>query len=88
MKMVINTCFGGFDIADEWKMQNCEKKCGNDCRECTKLIQAIENGENVNGRYADLTVVEIPEEATDYELQEYDGTESLLYVLNGKIKYA
>lgn len=88
MKMVINTCFGGFGIADGWRAKNGCEGCQEDCRECAKLIQAIENDEKVNNAYSELTVVEFSDEATDYEIQEYDGNESLLYVLNGKIRYA
>lgn len=36
----------------------------------------------------DMGVVEIPDEATDYLITEYDGAESVYYVLNGKIHHA
>lgn len=35
-----------------------------------------------------LEVVEIPEEATDWEIDEYDGQESITYVVDGKIYHA
>lgn len=88
MKFIINTCYGGFGINSKWEAENCEKDCNGDCRECAKLIRAIEGKENVNDDFSKLAVVEFPNEATDYELLEYDGIESLLYVLNGKIRYA
>ena len=88
MKLVINADYGGFGINEKWEAENCEKDCNRDCRECAKLIRAIEEKENVNDSFSKLAVVEFPDEATDYELLEYDGIESLLYVLGGKIRYA
>lgn len=84
MKLVINPCYGGFGINEEWKAENCKENC----RECAKLIRAIEERENVNDNYSRLAVVDFPDEATDYEILDYDGSESLLYVLDGKIRYA
>lgn len=88
MKLVINPSYGGFDINEKWKAENCGKNCKEDCRKCAKLISAIEDRENVNGNYSRLAVVDFPDEATDYEILDYDGSESLLYVLDGKIRYA
>ena len=88
MKLVINPSYGGFSINEKWKAENCGKNCKKDCRECAKLIRAIEDRENVNGNYSRLAVVDFPDEATDYEILDYDGSESLLYVLDGKIRYA
>lgn len=89
MKFVINACYGGFGINSKWRAKNCEKTCNEDCHKCAKLIHAIEEkGEIVDGNFSKLTVVEIPDETTDYEILEYDGCESLLYVLGGKIRYA
>lgn len=86
MKIVINGCFGGFSLSDE----AVEKYGLDDSRDIdrtdARLIQAVEEmGDAANGRYAELGVAEIPDEATDYYIEEYDGAESLLYVLNGKI---
>ena len=36
----------------------------------------------------DLELVEIPDTATDYEVDEYDGWESITYVVDGKICHA
>lgn len=88
MKLAINADYGGFGINEKWEAENCEKDCNGDCRECAKLIRAIEGKENVNDDFSKLAVVEFPDEATDYELLEYDGIESVLYVLDGKIRYA
>ena len=35
----------------------------------------------------DLRVVEVPDEATDWELNDYDGWETITYVVNGKLNH-
>ena len=90
MKIVINKCFGGFSVNDNIvKMLNLESRYElEDDRTNTKLIELIESGKNVNGEFSNLVVVEIPDDATDYIIDEYDGYENVLYVLDGKIKRA
>lgn len=90
MKLVINKCFGGFSVNDNIvKMLNLESRYDlEDDRTNVKLIELIESGEDVNSEYSDLEVVEIPDDATDYKINEYDGYESVYYVLDGKIKRA
>ena len=41
--------------------------------------------EYISGSFAELELVEIPDEATDYKLYEYDGNEWVVYVLGGKL---
>lgn len=90
MKIVINECFGGFSVNDNIvKILNLESRYDlEDDRTNAKLIELIEAGENVNDEYSDLVVVEIPDDATDYMINEYDGYETVYYVLDGKIKRA
>lgn len=90
MKIIINECFGGFSVNDNIvKMLNLESGYDlKDDRTNAKLIELIESGVNVNSEYSDLVVVDIPDDATDYVIEEYDGWESILYVLDGKIKRA
>ena len=83
MKIVINTEFGGIsDYAAEHRTD-------------PAFIVAVEQGLvntgvpknqtswNVNFEF--LKVVEIPDEATDYKVREYDGKEYIDYVLDGKL---
>lgn len=100
MKIVLNRCFGGFSLSDK----ACEYLCTDDkyyytyacgdeiaqkMRTETALVKCIEElGEDANGSCANLGIVEIPDEATDWEINEYDGLESVIYVLNGKIYHA
>lgn len=92
MKLVINTCYGGFKIKREIITKyGFDKRClidynyENELRTDKKLIELIESGIDCNGMCSKLAVVEIPNEATDYYIEECDGAENVLYVLNGKI---
>ena len=91
MKMIINRCFGGFGICQE-----IIDKLGLDAysydddiiRGNPQLIAMIEAGEDISDDCAELKVVEIPDESTDYYVDEYDGLETVIYVLDGKIYWA
>lgn len=90
MKMVINNCFGGFSLSDAAVQQlglNSPYSYIDRCDE--RLVALVEqDADAVNGWCARLKVVEIPDEATDTYLEEYDGAERLLYVLDGHIHFA
>lgn len=88
MKFVLNKCFGGFGINKSWREEHCHDGCDGNCLECEKLIAAIENHEDVSDEYAELKVVHIPDSATDWEFDEYDGIESVIYVVDGKLNHA
>ena len=81
MKIVINGDFGGFGfgVAEEF-----EDLVGmfSDDRTNSNLIEFVESHPHECG---DLVVVVIPDTATDWEIDEYDGNESVTYVVNGKI---
>ena len=90
MKLVINASYGGFsikpEIINEYGFDQPNSLYYNkDDRTNEKLIELIESGIDCSDEYSDLAVVEIPDEATDYYINEYDGAESVLYVVNGKI---
>ena len=90
MKVVINNCYGGFGLSDEaCKFLGIEYAFNIEHdRTNEKLIEAVEKfGDAVNGSYSDLKIVDVPDEATDWQLQEYDGIESIIYVVNGKINH-
>lgn len=93
MKIVINDCYGGFGLsAEALEMLGAEyygEYDGDDKRIDAHLIDVVEKlGEKASTRYSELKVIEIPDEATDYEINEYDGAESVTYVLDGKIHHA
>lgn len=92
MKICINTCFGGFGFSDE-----ALQMLGFDIRKTRyprisrtdpRLIEVVSTlGEAANGFCARLAIVTIPDEATDWEIEEYDGSEGIIYVLDGKLHH-
>ena len=99
MKIVLNKCFGGFSLSDKackylyiddkyYYTYACGDNVSQKMRTETALVKCIEElGEEANGSCASLGIVEIPDEATDWEINEYDGLESVTYVLDGKIHH-
>lgn len=89
MKIAVNKCYGGFSLSDK----ACELLGTDDpfqykyeARTNAKLISVIEElGEEADGHCASLEVVEIPDDATDWRISEYDGWEDVWYVLDGKM---
>lgn len=89
MKLVINDCYGGFGLSKKaLEMLYHNEKYYEDCRYDQDLIKVVEMlGDEASGAFSELIVVEIPDDSTDYDITEYDGLESVIYVQEGKIKY-
>lgn len=85
MKIVINKCWGGFGVSEEFIEELGLEDRWSIERDDPRLIARIEAGENVSGPHSELVVVNIPDEATDWEIDDYDGMESIIYVVNGKL---
>lgn len=82
-KIVINADYGGFSLSDKAEKEYKKLKGITDPdwywwdieRDDPDLIAMIEEGQiEVNGTYAELKVVEIPDDV-DWEIYEYDGKE-------------
>lgn len=90
MRMVLNRCFGGFSLSKE----ACEllgvKRDGMYVgRTDERVIEVVEKlGRKANGDSADLEIVEIPDDVTDYEIYDYDGREEVIYVAGGLLHHA
>ena len=83
MKVVINSCYGGFSLSD--KALDMYKQLSNKYeiydfeldRTDPVLIQIVETlGAEANGRFAKLRIIEIPDDV-EWEITEYDGNESV-----------
>lgn len=85
MKIVINACFGGFGLSEEARELLADKvgkeaaleigMFNHELRAAAALVAVVEElGERANGQYADLKVVEIPDDVV-WEIHEYDGNE-------------
>lgn len=90
MKFVLNKCFGGgsmSEAATEILDRNNHYDFDNTDIDLIALIEK-HGSDFCSGSYAKLEVVEIPDDATDWELEEYDGIESITYVVGGKLYHA
>ena len=96
MKVVINRCYGGFGLSDEFietypqfeEYSYCWHR-DVDKRADKDFISALESFglEKANGRCATLEIIELPSNTTDWEIDEYDGSELITCVVDGKIKH-
>lgn len=96
MKVVINSCYGGFGLSDEFMKSYPQFEEYNYCwynetdkRTDRNFISALESFglKKASGRYASLEIFELPSNTTDWEIDKYDGSESITCVVDGKIKH-
>ena len=81
MKVVINGCYGGFDLTDASLNEYKIRKGVTDenfwyydiPRDCPVLVEMVERGD-ADGTYSDLKVVEIPD-GVNWYIEEYGGLE-------------
>jgi hypothetical protein len=85
MKVVINSCYGGFGLSEAGHALYLKKK-GNHIytrdldREDPILVEVVEElGEASSSSLAKLKVVEVPE-GIEYTIEEYDGLEHIAEV--------
>lgn len=91
MLMVLNKCWGGFSLSEQAaEVLGLDSGYSDIDPTDPDLIALIrERGSDwVSGRCAHLCIVEIPDEATDWEMNEYDGIETITYVVDGKLYHA
>ena len=88
MKFVINDCYGGYSYSMDFLLKY-GKEIGGLKRNDPKLVAAVEEFglRNASGEYSVLCIEEIPDDATDYSIEEYDGAESIIYVKDGKLHW-
>jgi len=90
MTLVLNRDWGGYSLPQDF----CDAYGIGDAwdapieRDDPRLIQWVHDHADHRGKCCDLACVEIPDNCTDYEIDEYDGMESITYVVDGKIYHA
>jgi redox-sensitive bicupin YhaK (pirin superfamily) len=89
IKMVLNKCYGGFGLSAEAREVLDVDWPGDLDRTDARLVEMVEDDpEAVAGSFAKLQVVSLPDETTDYHIDEYDGFETVTYVVDGKLHWA
>ena len=86
MQMVINGTYGGFKLPEDYAAVKTDGWRYDDSIECRTDLDLIDIvlSDDYNG---DLTVAELPDNATDYHISDYDGAETLIYVVDGKLHF-
>ena len=88
MKYVINNNYGGYEVPEEVQKLTGLKTWDASDEARTNQVFIDWVMKHQNDPECDLCVVEVPEEATDTYLYDYDGVETMLVVINGKIEVA
>lgn len=100
MDILINQCYGGFGLSNEacellgfpkyvsefdkeLHYEYSESKARTDPR--VIALYKEKGSKFMSGEYAELALFHIPDNATDYEIYEYDGYECVTYVVNNKL---
>lgn len=96
MTFILNKCYGGFSLSQfAIDKLGLKSRYGyNFDRSDSQMINTLASlivefgSEKCSGDLANLRVIKIPDCTTDYQIDEYDGYETIIYVVNGKIHRA
>lgn len=92
MRILLNKCYGGIGLSEKFveAYPKFTQSVSEEDRVDPELLEAIETFgiTHAAGNYALLHIAEIPDEATDWEIQEYDGYETVVWVLDGKLHHS
>lgn len=92
MKIVINTCYGGFALSDDMLKELGTDKVFTHDRTDPKLIEIVEakpnNRVEDDDNCTELRVITLPDDVTDFIITNYDGNEKIVFVRNGKLYQA
>ena len=83
MKVVVNKSFGGFGLSEEAMRLYTERGGASEedysmDRTDPILVALVEElGEKVNGRYAQLAIIDLPEDALLWDIADYVGYETI-----------
>ena len=89
MKVVLNKCYGGFTLSEEFCKAYPQFHRYREPQTNQELIKCIEEFgvANAQGEFSEFEIFEMPDETTDYYIDEYDGYNQLIYVVNGKLNF-
>ena len=88
MVIVINKCYGGLQIPAAQHESEGLRPYDDIERTDARLVNFVLEHGVVTEEFAKLVPVTIPDDATNWELNEYDGFEYITYVVGGKLFHA
>lgn len=88
MIIILNKCYGGFQIPAALREAEGLRPYDDIERTDARLVNFVLEHGVVTEEFAKLVPVTIPDDATDWELNEYDGFEYITYVVGGKLFHA
>lgn len=97
MKIVLNKQYGGFGVSSEflaeWNVKHPDKACEysfqmENYRTDADFVDAVEQAGTLYGGFGALRVITFPDTATDWMIEDYDGLERVIYVVDGKLHTA
>lgn len=89
MIMVLNKSWGGFALPREFCREYNFDRYDEIARDDPRLVEFVKShGGLYEGDGVRLRLVEIPDTMTDWEKNDYDGIETITYVVDGKIYHA
>ena len=89
MTIITNRCWGGFSLPDDFCEAYGLERYDDIDRTDERLVNYVREHNNVvEFGCSKLVAVETPDETTDYEINDYDGMETIIYVVDGKIHRA
>ena len=86
MKVLFNNCYGGFGFSKAFMEAYPEIKGKEYSRTNSELIKMVKNFglKQASDNFSAIAIAFVPDEATDWWIDKYDGYESVYYVLDGK----
>lgn len=89
MTIILNRCWGGFHLPEEFCQTYGMDRYDDIDRDDPRLVEFVKaHGGEVKEGTTRLVVVEVPDDCTDWEMDDYDGMESITYVVGGKLYHA
>lgn len=90
MKISLNRCYGLFGLSTfgvNKLMENGIDPFDFDRKDKDFIILVERYGTRLFDKESRVEIFEIPDNTTDYDILTHDGYETLVYVVDGKIKY-